>query len=368
MAAEKIYKNKLFPVVVGAVLLSIFNAVAVCVVPANGTTSGTDFEPGMQEGLVRSPEPLEFAAVQLNKNIEFSTSIRNLCDEPLDITSIAASCGCADILPAAQTIQPGAEVAITGTIKGRSHPGAISVRATVSLRTRRTKRDCQAEVLITADIVSILTVAPERIMLVPQPSEDIAGTSSFALTNTSKSPVTAQIQTITPLDIDVSVDKCDLQPGQSVSVKLRCSSSVPVASGTMKISVDGDAEEHYVRVVIRPQSSVTLDPETLVLGVVTKSRDGIATSHAPRLTVRGLTDDTTVIPVSFPGILCAPVVTREGTDATVAFGITPDFQQVQTLDPVKLLIVRKQGGSETVSVPLVAFFGEGFKSETEIRP
>ena len=78
MAAEKIYKNKLFPVVVGAVLLSIFNAVAVCVVPANGTTSGTDFEPGMQEGLVRSPEPLEFAAVQLNKNIEFSTLHRSL--------------------------------------------------------------------------------------------------------------------------------------------------------------------------------------------------------------------------------------------------------------------------------------------------
>ncbi len=368
MAVDKIYKSAWFPVFAGAALLSIVNVLAVYGVPGSGTTLAENSERRTNLELVKSPEPLEFAAVPLHQSIQFSTSLQNRSDEPLEIRNIAASCGCADILPASRTIEPGSDVEITGTIKGRSHPGAISVRATISLRTQRTKRACQAEILVTADIVSILTVQPERITLVPRPSEGVAATDTLRITNTSKSPILVRLRTESPLDVELTPNECELQPAQSVNIELRCTSSATVASGTLTVLIDGEAEVHHVGIVIRPWSSVTLDPETLVLGVVTKAAEGIATSRAPSFMVRGLTEDTMVVPTSCPPILCKPVVTREGSDVTVSFGITPNFQPEQEIDPVKVLIVRKQGGSETISIPVVAFFGEGFKNETATRP
>lgn len=158
----------------------------------------------------------DFGEIIQGDKVDFTFRFRNTGDELLVIDSVHSSCGCTAALLSSKRIAPGDTGEIKTTFDSSNFRDAI--HKTITMETND-PQSSTVKFQITGQVKQELIIQPARISFgTLKPGEKVEGLVSVI--NSSKETITLEQPKVSNQDIQASLDRMTLEPGQQAELKI----------------------------------------------------------------------------------------------------------------------------------------------------
>jgi hypothetical protein len=219
-------------------------------------------------GLKLEPQVLDLGTVMVNRDINFTTLIRNYGQESIKLARIEKSCGCTSVQVAKDTCQPGENVELKGNLHPRK-PGKF--RHLVKLFEAGALG--QEHILeVTGEAQTSICVFPDSILLKPSVFENKAVEQVIVFKNNSDDRATVREPMNLPEGISVRIPKGEVGSKQELKVVIRAEPRFFVDTDvSLSFPTNHSTQDNVeLNLQLRPENGFSVVPNTIRLGVVSK--------------------------------------------------------------------------------------------------
>ncbi|NQT17726.1 MAG: DUF1573 domain-containing protein [Planctomycetes bacterium] len=208
--------------------------------------------------------------VFLYEDKDFEVEVRNRRNEVVEIGDVRADCRCADIKLEASRLGPTDSARLTGTLRGARKPGPISHR--VLLMIEKPVRS-QHSLRIVGNAHRRIKFSPEVVVLQPNLLEGEPGEATVALENASSESIELSVKEDLPEGVAASLKEAELAPGERCRLKIQAVAKTLTGRKAQLVITSSHPIEKTVRipVEVRPVDSLSVAPDAIAFGVLSKS-------------------------------------------------------------------------------------------------
>ena len=215
------------------------------------------------------PGQVDLGKLFLYESKNFEVEVHNPGKEVVEVGGLRMDCKCANVKLHGSRLEPGQTARLTGTFKGTSRPRAFARQIVLSVAK---PEPCHFRLPIVGEARRRISYSPEALVLRPDFPRRKPGAATFVVLNGSDETVELKLPKNAPLDLSTSIDKGKLAPGESCKVSVEADpSSVIERAGELELSCSHPLEKTIkIPVEVRPVRGVSVDPDAIAFGVLSK--------------------------------------------------------------------------------------------------
>lgn len=215
------------------------------------------------------PGQVDLGRLFLYESKEFEVEVHNPGKGVVEVGGLRVDCKCADVKLHGPRLEPGATTRLTGTFLGTSRPGVFRRQLVLSVAKPEASH---FRLPIVGEARRRISLSPESLVLRPDFPRGKPGAATLVVRNGSEETVELKLPEDGLLDLGTSIDKGELAPGETCEVRVEADpSSVIAQAGELELSCSHSLEKRIkIPVEVRPVQGVSVDPDAIAFGVVSK--------------------------------------------------------------------------------------------------
>ena len=320
--------------------------------PVSHTSSTFDYKQWQPLGPTKE---ITLGNVLINCSTQFSSDFKNESDEQIAISRLSATCGCTELNAHPRIVNPGEKGIIRGTFSPKSRPGVFQVRADGTVTGLSSGARGAVSLLLTAEVVSGISIDKTKLVLEPAFGKVKAdGVSKITVRNLLSS---AQEILVSELAGPVSIQPraFRLSPGETQELVITARAEQQQSQHKALVTT-GKGESYPIDILVRPKLPVTISPEKLVLGVVSRTEDGLLASSNLSITLKGNINSSDIHVKELPEPLqeCTTLNNNDGLKLT--FGMAKSFSGKLVRGDIVLMIDTAEMPMTEIRIPVIGVF------------
>ena len=301
-------------------------------------------------------ESVAIENARVNSSSSFVVPFLNTSDEYVKISGATTTCGCTEIDFQPRSVAPGGTGKITGKVSGKSHSGEFHVRATGSIEGLTSGRTGSVSVLVTVSVNASVEIDKAKLNLRPDFVSENDRSEVITIRNMTDTEQSISVASMLP-EIAVDPGKFIVAPRGTQELIVSATSATTSASGELIVSA-ADGESHRIDVNVKPKYPVTVAPERLVLGVVSRSEEQLVSRVVPTVSLQGAIDKSQVSVKELPGPLEGCSIESQSSGVVLTFGLSNHFSEKLIRGDIVLVIDTKEMPQTEIRVPVIGVYRE----------
>lgn len=300
-------------------------------------------------------DTLKLTGAPVNVPAPFSAIVKNTSDQEVNIINVNTSCGCTDFEISSRRIPGRGTVTLSGTVRGKPRPETASAHITLEFEsTEAQSQKGSAELLLSVEFVSAISISPATISLSPDEYSSALGTGEFRVSNDSDEEV--QYDVSAPEFVAISPSVIQLSPGQTQKIEVSVSPDTRQGHGQIRFRNRANGGERTATVVITPKKGVYPESSVLSLGVIRVSKQELTSTHPSRIVlIGGGIGEATISIGKHPDFLSGGIVKYNSDRCVVDFSLDAgtNIHSGRVNGVIELNVEISSGKTHVIRIPVV---------------